>query len=75
MISSPGVLLRIAARADQLFRGEKAKLTVDRAAYFSHRNWVVEPKRAPPRELWQPRVKTDEGLKETAAWYRSQRWL
>lgn len=75
VISSPGVLLRIAARADQLFRGEKAKLTVDRAAYFSHRNWVVEPKRAPPPELWQPRVKTDEGLKETAAWYRSQRWL
>ena len=75
VISSPGVLLRLAARADQLFRGEKAKLTVDRAAYFSHRNWVVEPKRAPPPELWQPRVKTDRGLTETAIWYRGQGWL
>ena len=40
IVSSPGILLRLAARADQLFRGAKAKLTVDRAAYFSHRNWV-----------------------------------
>jgi nucleoside-diphosphate-sugar epimerase len=75
VISSPGLLLRLAARADQLLRGEKAKLTIDRAAYFSHRNWVVEPKRAAPRTLWQPQVDTSEGLAETAAWYRSQGWL
>src|SRR4051794_26936029 len=52
IVSSPGILLRLAARADQLFRRERAKLTVDRAAYFSHRNWVVEPKRAAPADLW-----------------------
>lgn len=75
VISSPGLLLRLAARADQLLRGEKAKLTIDRAAYFSHRNWVVEPKRSAPRALWQPQVETSEGLVETAAWYRAQGWL
>ena len=37
IVSSPGIVLRLAARADQLLRGPKAKLTVDRAAYFSHR--------------------------------------
>src|SRR3954451_13789404 len=42
IIAAPGLFLRVAARADQLFRGPRAKLTVDRAAYFSHRNWVVE---------------------------------
>ena len=75
VISSPGLLLRLAARADQLLRGERAKLTVDRAAYFSHRNWVVERKRAAPRAIWQPQVDTAEGLKATAEWYRAQGWL
>jgi nucleoside-diphosphate-sugar epimerase len=75
VISSPGVLLRLAARADQLLRGEKAKLTIDRAAYFSHRNWVVEPKRACPPSLWRPQVDTMKGLRETADWYRGQGWL
>jgi nucleoside-diphosphate-sugar epimerase len=75
VISSPGILLRLAARADQLLRGEKAKLTPDRAAYFSHRNWVVEPKRAAPPELWRPQIETAQGLKDTAAWYRENGWL
>ena len=75
VISSPGILLRLAARADQLLRGEKAKLTVDRAAYFSHHNWVVEPKRAAPPGLWQPKIDTLNGLVRTAEWYRSEGWL
>jgi nucleoside-diphosphate-sugar epimerase len=75
IIHSPGVLMRLAARADQLFRGPKAKLTVDRAAYFSHRNWVVEPKRACPPGLWQPEIPTEQGLKDTADWYRAEGWL
>jgi nucleoside-diphosphate-sugar epimerase len=75
VVSSPGVLLRFAARADQFLRRSRAKLTVDRAAYFSHRNWVVEPKRAAPKDLWKPEVPTLEGLKETANWYREAGWL
>jgi nucleoside-diphosphate-sugar epimerase len=75
VVSSPGILLRLAARADQLLRGEKAKLTADRAAYFSHRNWVVEPKRAAPPQLWRPQIPTERGLTDTAAWYRAQGWL
>jgi nucleoside-diphosphate-sugar epimerase len=75
VISSPGVLLRLAARADQFLRREKAKLTVDRAAYFSHRNWVVEPKRSCPPGLWQPAIETAQGLKDTASWYRAEGWL
>lgn len=75
IVSSPGILLRLAARADQLFRRSRAKLTVDRAAYFSHRNWVVEPKRAAPPQLWQPEIDTMHGLKQTADWYRAEGWL
>lgn len=75
VISSPGIVLRLAARADQLLRGERAKLTIDRAAYFSHRNWVVEPKRAAPKEIWRPEIATQDGLKTTAQWYREHGWL
>jgi nucleoside-diphosphate-sugar epimerase len=75
VISSPGILLRLAARADKLLRGDRAKLTTDRAAYFSHRNWVVEPKRAAPDDLWQPQIPTKQGLKDTAEWYREKGWL
>jgi nucleoside-diphosphate-sugar epimerase len=75
IVSSPGVILRLAARADQMLRGANAKLTVDRAAYFSHRNWVAEWKCKPPTGLWQPAIPTPEGLKETADWYRQEGWL
>jgi nucleoside-diphosphate-sugar epimerase len=75
VLFSPGILLRLAARADQFFRRDKAKLTADRAAYFSHRNWVVEGKRAPPPKLWRPEIETHLGLKDTAGWYREQGWL
>ena len=75
VISSPRVVLRAAARIDQLLRGDKAKLTADRAAYFSHRNWVIEAKRACPPQLWQPSIDTTEGLRQTADWYRAQGWL
>jgi len=75
IISAPGLFLKLAARADQLFRGPRAKLTVDRAAYFSHRDWVIDPKLAVPPDLWQPQIPTEEGLKETASWYREMGWL
>ena len=75
IVSSPGILLRLAARADQFVRGPHAKLTVDRAAYFSHRDWVIDPKLNAPDNLWRPEISTPQGLAETAAWYRQQGWL
>ena len=75
IVSAPAFLLRTAARADQLLRRSKAKLTLDRAAYFSHDDWVASPKLGAPAGLWQPEVPTPQGLAETYAWYRDQRWL
>lgn len=75
VISAPQAALRLAARADRLVRGDKAKLTLDRAAYFSHRDWVVAPGRASPPDLWQPLVPAATGIKQAAQWYREQGWL
>jgi nucleoside-diphosphate-sugar epimerase len=75
IVSSPGLLLRLAARADEFLRRDRAKLTRDRAAYFSHHDWVIDPKLACPPQLWRAQISTDKGLRETAAWYRAQGWL
>lgn len=67
--------LERAARMDRFFRGTKAKMTLDRAAYFSHPDWVVSPEAAVPETVWRPRIETREGLRATAQWYREHKWL
>ena len=74
-LSVPSALLRLGASADQLLRGDRAKLTADRAAYFCHPDWVADPARAAPADLWRPRIATPDGLAATAKWYREQGWL
>lgn len=68
----PAPLLRLGAKIDGLARGPKAKLTPDRAAYLTHRDWAVDPARRPPPDLWTPRIDLDAGMAETARWYRAQ---
>lgn len=74
-IPMPSPLLNGAARIDELFRGARAKLTRDRAAYFCHPDWVADPGRAPPPGLWQAEIATPEGLASTYRWYRDNDWL
>jgi nucleoside-diphosphate-sugar epimerase len=74
-LSMPGPMLKLGAMLDQLVRRERAKLSADRAAYFSHRDWVANPGRRPSPDLWRPQVETAQGLAETAAWYEREGWL
>ena len=74
-LSMPGPMLKLGAVIDQLVRRERAKLSPDRAAYFSHRNWAVDPQKRPPEELWRPKIETEAGLTETARWYAAEGWL
>lgn len=67
--------LERAAKLDHFFRGTKARMTLDRAAYFSHPDWVVSPEAAVPDRIWKSQIETREGLKATAQWYREQKWL
>lgn len=71
----PRALLLGAARADRLLRGARAKLTPDRAGYMAHPDWVSTPEKAVPPSIWTPQVDTEQGLQETAKWYRVHRWL
>ena len=74
-LSTPRALLRLVARIDGLARGQGAKLTADRVSYFCHPDWTVHPSRGVPNTLWMPAIETQQGLADTARWYRSEGWL
>ena len=72
VIEVPGMVLRLAARLDRAVRGGRAKLTPDRARYMAYPDWVVDAAQRPDPALWAARVPTDQGLAETAQWYRGE---
>lgn len=74
-LHAPRFILKLAARADTLFRGRKAKLTPDRASYLSHPDWTIDRTAAPPPALWTPQIATRQGLKDTVRWYKAQGWM
>tara|TARA_R110002033_G_scaffold22819_1_gene54624 strand:+ start:3737 stop:4669 length:933 start_codon:yes stop_codon:yes gene_type:complete len=74
-VGIPKPLLRFGALADRMVRRDKAKLTQDRVNYFCHDDWTIDPQRKLPSQLWQPRIKTPDGLRDTANWYRQNDWL
>ncbi len=74
-LAMPAALVKLGAKLDRMIRGDAAKLTADRAAYYCHPDWVIDPANRPPQSLWSPRVETVQGLRETAAAYRAAGWL
>ncbi len=71
----PAGVLSAAARADKMLRGDKAKLTADRVGYMCHPNWVARTLKAVPARIWKPKITGEEGLAQTAKWYRDKGWL
>jgi len=71
----PAPILKAGGRIDPFVRRRRAKLTVDRAHYIAHPDWVVADGAVPPSALWAPEIATGEALAETARWYRAQGWL
>lgn len=73
--SAPSVLIRMGATIDRWLRGDGAKLTADRASYFCHPDWVVNPDCAVPSGVWRPAIDTRQGVADTARWYEAGGWL
>jgi nucleoside-diphosphate-sugar epimerase len=71
----PQAILRTAAALDGLIRRDGAKLTPDRVAYFCHPDWVADPAKAVPPDVWRPGIGAAEGLSATVDWYREEGWL
>ena len=74
-VSTPAALLRLGATLDRLARGNAAKLTADRAAYFCYPDWTVASDKSAPPELWKPKIASSDGIRQTARWYEEQGWL
>lgn len=74
-LSTPRPILTAGAKIDRLLRRDRAKLTQDRVAYFCHPDWMVHPGRGAPESLWKPQIDTEQGLADTAKWYRDRGWL
>ena len=76
IISSPRFLLALGSRLDRLLRGDRAKLTADRVAYFCHPDWVASSRARALRPSYGARASTpSQGLADTAAWYQEHGWL
>ena len=58
----PARVMRAGAWLDRRLRGARAKLTPDRVGYMIHPDWVSDPGRAPPPELWRAAIATAEVL-------------
>lgn len=69
------LVMALGARIDRMLRGKKAKLTLDRVGYMAHPNWVSRWDRRVPEAVWQPEISGQDGLKQTAEWYRKEGWL
>lgn len=74
-VPTPRPVLNVCARIDRAVRRDRAKLTSDRVAYFCHPDWMVDPGRGAPENLWKPQVDTEQGLSDTAQWYREAGWI
>jgi nucleoside-diphosphate-sugar epimerase len=74
-LSMPRALVSLGAKLDRIFRGNGAKLTADRAAYFCHPDWVIDESRRVPPQIWVPNIETHFGLRATAEAYRAAGWL
>ena len=71
-LAMPAALLKLGARLDRALRGERARLTPDRAAYFCHDDWVANPNAHVPSQIWRPAISAKDGLAATALAYRAR---
>jgi uncharacterized protein YbjT (DUF2867 family) len=71
-IAMPSGLVMLGAKIDRLIRGDKARLTPDRAAYFCHDDWTSHTAMHPPASVWKPAIPTQDGLAATAKAYRAR---
>ena len=74
-LTIPATLVKAGGRLDRLVRGNRAKLTPDRARYIAHPDWAASEGAHPPADLWQSALPTSDALAETVRWYRAEGWL
>ena len=78
MVEMPVWALKVAGAAgDMLGRltGRAPRLSIDRARYLAHPDWVADNASLTAATGWTPRIALADGLADTVAWYRDHGWL
>lgn len=55
--------------------GRAPMLTPGKAREILHADWGSRAACQPPRRLWQPAIRLQQGFMETARWYTERKWL
>jgi nucleoside-diphosphate-sugar epimerase len=77
-IGVPGFMLKAGAAVDTArarLTGQLPTLSFDRARYLAHPDWTTDSRALRALGIWAPSTTLEEGLSQTAAWYRSEGWL
>ncbi|NUN67785.1 NAD(P)H-binding protein [Pseudanabaena biceps] len=70
VVPLPLSMLLVAAKI-----GISAKLTLDRARYIAHPDWVARGGNAALAGVWAPQISLAAGVADTVAGYRARNWL
>lgn len=73
----PGLMAEAAAVADwaQRWAGRTIPFSRDKVRELRRRHWICSPAAARRDFGWEARVDPAAGLRQTAAWYRTRRWI
>lgn len=71
LVRAAGAIAEEVAR----WRGAVPQFSRDKAREFLANGWVCDPSLAAAELGWRPRWTLDEGLAQTAAWYRERGWI
>ncbi|NUN48986.1 MAG: NAD-dependent epimerase/dehydratase family protein [Candidatus Brocadiae bacterium] len=74
-VAVPGPILRTAAAVSEAVTGGRALFNRDKASEMLAPAWVCDVGGTREKIGWSAAIPHTDGLFETAAWYRSQRWL
>lgn len=74
-LSLPPGAIRFAAKIDAFVSGlarRQPKLSPDRAGYMVHPDWSADVRPLLALDIWRPEIGLEQGLRDTAIWYRAQ---
>jgi nucleoside-diphosphate-sugar epimerase len=78
IIALPKFIVLVAGAINHLiakYQGRAAMLTPGKAREIFHRDWVVADRTLTRLTGWHPHVTLEIGLKKTAGWFKTQKWL
>jgi nucleoside-diphosphate-sugar epimerase len=78
VVQPPRFVLGAAAVAGELWgalRGKPPLLSREKLREITAGDWICSSSKIRTQLGWEPEIRLEQGIRETAAWYRQQRWM